>query len=305
MPVKLERDICRDLNEIISREWLITNKLGGYAAGTVAGILTRMRHGLLVATPPTATVPYVLLAKIDEEISFDQRTYYLGTNEYQDGKLRPAGFVHLETFRLEDGFPVFTYRLGGKNDMMLEKRIWMPCGQNTTIIQYRAISATEEADSHDALGDDEEGVETTQSAFKLTLLPFATYHPYNQHLTGEGERPFCLQAHCTATPTQQLGAPSVPRTVGCTVQADPEALPLHIIANGYPQSHIAFIPTGVWYWRFLYRHDGITDDLYLPGVIRANLRPGEENILTVTVSAEEISTFRNHPAYEESLYTRA
>jgi hypothetical protein len=285
MPVKLERDICRDLNEIISREWLITNKLGGYAAGTVAGILTRMRHGLLVATPPTATVPYVLLAKIDEEISFDQRTYYLGTNEYQDGKLRPAGFVHLETFRLEDGFPVFTYRLGGKNDMMLEKCIRMPPGQNTTIIQYRAISATEEADSHDALGDDEEGVETTQSAFKLTLLPFATYHPYNQHLTGEGE-------------------PSVLRTVGCTVQADPEALPLHIIANGYPQSHIAFIPTGVWYWRFLYRHDGITDDLYLPGVIRANLRPGEENILTVTVSTEEISTFLNDPAYEESLYTR-
>jgi len=35
MPVTLNRSICCDLNETISREWLITNGSGAYAAGTV------------------------------------------------------------------------------------------------------------------------------------------------------------------------------------------------------------------------------------------------------------------------------
>ena len=36
------------------REWLVTNGLGGYAAGTVAGVMTRRYHGLLMAAtkPP-------------------------------------------------------------------------------------------------------------------------------------------------------------------------------------------------------------------------------------------------------------
>src|SRR5581483_4346452 len=101
MPITFERTICRNLDETLSREWLITNGLGGYAAGTVAGTLTRMQQGLLVAALDEDTAPQLLLAKIDEEVLFDQRTYYLGTNEYRDGTLNPAGFVHLESFRLE------------------------------------------------------------------------------------------------------------------------------------------------------------------------------------------------------------
>src|SRR5258708_9159142 len=139
MPITFDRTICCNLDETISREWLLTNGLGGYAAGTVAGTLTRMQQGLLVAALDEESVPQVLLAKLDEEVHFDQRTYYLGTNEYQDGTLNPAGFVHLEAFRMEEGFPIFTYRLGGANGIMLEKRIWMPQEQNTTCIQYRVL----------------------------------------------------------------------------------------------------------------------------------------------------------------------
>jgi len=286
MPVKLERDVCRDFNETVSHEWVITNERGGYAAGTVSGVLTRLRHGLLVAQPPTETVPYVLLAKIDEEVSFDQRSYYLGTNEYQNGTLRPAGFVHLETFFQEDGTLVFTYYLGGKNNVMLEKRIWMPTGHNTTIIQYKAISTNKTSD-----WDDEESSENTQNAFELTLLPFVTYHPYDQHLTEEEENPFCLQVHCTVAKTQPLGAAAMPCAVGCTIQANPHALPLHLLAKGLAQSQVIFIPTGVWYRHFLYRHDSTTDNLYLPGVIRASLQAGKGDTLTVVVSTEELSEF--------------
>src|SRR5260370_16497038 len=141
MPITFDRNICCDLNETISREWLVTNGLGGYSSATVAGTLTRMQHGLLVASPGDRALPRLLLAKIDEEVLFDQRTYYLGTNEYQDGTVKPAGFVHLETFRLEEGFPIFTYRLGGIDGILLEKRLWMPQGLNTTYIQSRVLRA--------------------------------------------------------------------------------------------------------------------------------------------------------------------
>src|SRR5205807_5282280 len=107
MTISFDRSICCDLNETISREWLVTNGLGGYAAGTVAGVLTRMQHGLLVATSPNAVTPQLLLAKIDEEIFFDQRTYYLGTNEYRDGTLRDRKSTRLNSSHLVISYAVF------------------------------------------------------------------------------------------------------------------------------------------------------------------------------------------------------
>jgi len=60
MSIVLDRSVCCDLNETISREWLITNCIGGYAAGTVAGALTRTQHGLLVTIPPDSVTPQLL-----------------------------------------------------------------------------------------------------------------------------------------------------------------------------------------------------------------------------------------------------
>jgi len=52
--VTFGREICGDLAAGLRREWLVTNGLGGYASGTLAGVLTRRYHGILVAAlaPP-------------------------------------------------------------------------------------------------------------------------------------------------------------------------------------------------------------------------------------------------------------
>jgi len=322
MPIIFDRGVCCDLNETISREWLVTNGLGGYAAGTVAGVLTRMHHGLLVASPLDTAVPQLLLAKIDEEVVFDQRTYYLGTNEYRDGILNPSGFVHLETFRLEEGFPIFTYRLGGIDGIMLEKRIWMPRGSNTTCIQYRVLRTAgtyahdlENRESSAQRRSEDQGswdhinrtttngytrhhgnTEAAQHAIALTLLPFSAYRPHDQPQYGNNDWHFQVYVH-PAYDThegeqQQLTLPK--GAAGCTIRAWDGAHPYHILAVGHPESQVTFIPTGVWYWSFLRRHDqaaGLpsTDDLYLPGVIRARLWPGEDAALTIIASAEELS----------------
>jgi hypothetical protein len=54
MALHLDPQICRNLEPAARREWLVTDGLGGYASGTVAGVNTRRYHGLLVASlkPP-------------------------------------------------------------------------------------------------------------------------------------------------------------------------------------------------------------------------------------------------------------
>ena len=46
-----EAQVAR-LEPLLTREWLITNGVGGYASGTVAGVVTRRYHGLLIAALP-------------------------------------------------------------------------------------------------------------------------------------------------------------------------------------------------------------------------------------------------------------
>ncbi len=320
MPIRFERDVCRNLDETISREWLITNGLGGYAAGTAAGVLTRMQHGLLIASLPSEIAPQLLLAKIDEEVLFDQRTYYLGTNEYQDGTLNPAGFVHLETFRLEDGFPVFTYRLGGLDGIMLEKRIWMSQGENTTYIQYRTRrtaaptqDTTQTSSRRSNSGRSYNNYLTSnQPSLTLTLLPFTTYRPYNQPRYGHNNEHFQVQSYQSPDRPEEVGDGQIlsDGMAGCTISVWNQETPYHILAVAHPSSQVNFIPTGVWYWHFLRRHERAanlpeSDDLYLPGVIRAKLWLNRDAELTIIVSTEELhSQLLNqkqlHQAYDQA-----
>src|SRR5258707_2742254 len=313
--------MCCDLNETISREWLITNGLGGYAAGTVAGTLTRMQHGLLVASLCEGTSPRLLLAKLDEEVLFDQRTYYLGTNEYRDGTLNPAGFVHLESFRLEEGFPIFTYRLGGIDGVTLEKRIWMQREQNTTYIQYSVLRTSTPQSSQNQVSSQASAswrngsygnqsryngfsrphsyLERAQPSLTLTLLPFVAHRPYNQPQYGQDDQHFQMNVHQQANGFQDYESDEtlmLPQgSAGCTIQARDKTRPYHLLAIGHPQSQAQFIPTGVWYWHFCHRADQVEgqparSDLYLPGVIRAKLWPDREATLTIIVTTEEPTT---------------
>ena len=314
MPIAFDRSICCDLNETTSREWLITNELGGYASGTIAGTLTRMQHGLLVASSSDEVSPRLLLAKIDEEILFDQRTYYLGTNEYRDGTINPAGFVHLESFRLEEGFPNFTYRIGGIDGLLLEKRIWMARERNTTYIQYRVLRThTPDGQLHKnnfSNGFDrnvrlnngrsyQEHADGDQRVLTLTLLPFAAYRLYNEHQYANNEWHFQIQTHqaedFSAEAEKQHSSYVDDEIAGCTIRARDDAQPYHIFAVGNAGSETTFLPTGVWYWHFLRRLEqtaglAAIDDLYLPGVFRAKLWPGEESTVTIIVTSEELSS---------------
>ncbi|HEV7967576.1 MAG TPA: amylo-alpha-1,6-glucosidase [Candidatus Acidoferrales bacterium] len=137
--VDFGREICCDLRAAETREWLVTNGIGGYAFGTIAGHETRCYHGVLIAAlqPPLGRT--LLLAKLDETARYASEEFALFTNRWADGTVAPEGYRNIERFRLEGTTPVWTFALA---DALLEKRIFMQSGSNTTYVLYRLVRAS-------------------------------------------------------------------------------------------------------------------------------------------------------------------
>jgi predicted glycogen debranching enzyme len=129
--IQFDEDICNNLDSALSREWLETNGLGGFAASTIVGLNTRRYHGLLVAATKPPVGRLVLLSKLEETLVVDGRAFDLSANRYP-GVVHPQGFRYLKQFRL-DPFPVFTYEVEG---VEIEKRVFMVHAENTTVVQY-------------------------------------------------------------------------------------------------------------------------------------------------------------------------
>src|SRR5262245_34508488 len=53
-------------------EWLVTNGLGGYASGTVTGLVTRRFHGYLVAALPAPRGRTMMLNHLLETVTTDE-----------------------------------------------------------------------------------------------------------------------------------------------------------------------------------------------------------------------------------------
>ncbi|HET7712166.1 MAG TPA: glycogen debranching enzyme N-terminal domain-containing protein, partial [Thermoanaerobaculia bacterium] len=98
--------------ELIRREWLVTNGLGGFASSTVSGMNTRRYHGLLTAAlrPPIDRV--LMVSKIDVVATCGNERVPLATNEFGDGTISPHGYRHLAGFRLEGLIPVWSWLVG-------------------------------------------------------------------------------------------------------------------------------------------------------------------------------------------------
>ncbi|MHB9030397.1 MAG: amylo-alpha-1,6-glucosidase [Candidatus Latescibacterota bacterium] len=149
-----------DIEPLLIREWLITNGLGGYASGTVSGVITRRYHGILVAAMPAPLGRMMMLNYLSEQIRFpDGRTVSIGGEEAGQGYLSLPVVEYLAEFRLENGLPVWIFDIDG---MKIERRILMLHMQNTTQVAYRMLS----------------GKETVQ----LELLPAMHIRPHDRRL---------------------------------------------------------------------------------------------------------------------------
>src|SRR2546423_10446241 len=127
--------------DLLKREWLVTNGLGGYASGTISGAITRRYHGLLIAALPAPHGRMVMWSHVSEFLRFGAKDVVsLGGEERAGGQLDLQGADFLREFRLEDGLPVWTYHV---RDLVLEKRVLLPHLQNTVYLHYRIVEGTQ------------------------------------------------------------------------------------------------------------------------------------------------------------------
>ncbi len=135
------RGIAADPVAAERREWLVTNGLGGFASGTVAGVATRRYHGLLIAAlqPPVGRRYFV--SSLDATAHYGEWTYELFTNRWADGTTGPQGYSYVERFELEGCVPLWRYALA---DALLEKRIWMEPDVNRTYVSFTLVRASAE-----------------------------------------------------------------------------------------------------------------------------------------------------------------
>jgi predicted glycogen debranching enzyme len=123
---------------LLTKEWLVTNGLGGYASGTISGINTRRYHGLLIAALPSPYGRVVMLNQLNETVIFpDGSRVRLNGEERTSCALQMYGNCYLAEFSLKKGLPVWLYQISG---ISLEKRVFMRHQQNTVQISYRVLS---------------------------------------------------------------------------------------------------------------------------------------------------------------------
>lgn len=135
--IRFGREICGDLAQGERREWWLTNGLGGYAAGTVAGTLTRRYHGLLIAPLAPPLGRFLVFAKAEATLLYEDQAVPLFTNRWGSGAVDPGGHVQLEFFQLQGRMPVWRFAVG---DLRLEARLWMEWEANTTYLAYRLVN---------------------------------------------------------------------------------------------------------------------------------------------------------------------
>src|SRR5947209_2005788 len=273
--LSLDRTVCQDLQAGLDYEWLVTNGLGGYAAGTLAGATTRSYHGLLVAALRPPVERTVLVTKIDEELEVTSAqgvvtTFKLGVNEYQDGTIDPQGYTYLDSFALDADIPGFTYK--PNEHVTLEKRIWMEYGQNTTYAQYELRPILDE--------------ETSSAAFALRLLPFCLYRDHHSTTRGSDDWHFLVENAGNR----------------CDIRAYEGAPLYHLVAA----PGASFWPTGYWYWHVLHRRDrerGLPDveDVYQPGKFSLQITPGQRITLVLSTESDLPAEFGG-PQHEEAVH---
>jgi predicted glycogen debranching enzyme len=138
----LVRPVTWDAPEaLLEHEWLVTNGLGGYAAGTLSDVVTRRYHGVLVAALPEPHGRMLLCNQLAVRcLLADGTEVALGGQEQTGERLELGGARALRAFRLEGGLPVWEYAL--PDGSTLERRLVMPHGQNTVVQRWARRGGT-------------------------------------------------------------------------------------------------------------------------------------------------------------------
>jgi predicted glycogen debranching enzyme len=307
----------KSIDELLTKEWLLTNELGSYASSTVIGCNTRGYHGLLIGSlnPPVNRI--MALANCLEVVVSPAGIFDLSTFEFPD-KFAPAGFHHIKQFYQDTGVH-FDYELnaaqaqttnvksasGGKKGtrsflgrqatVKLTKSIYLMRNENTVVLKYEFTNVG--------------------GPVEFVLRPFVGLRDFHT-----------LQKSYASLWSSRLGDGLLVRSV-CGGPADCE-LYLDCAATNPVRDYITRdntiqkekISNGVkfeddqqWWFNFTYRNDrergqNFTEDLWTPGFFKCRIESPTEIVfwanlsLPVANNKQEQLNFIDISAVEEDLY---
>src|SRR5688572_18814620 len=90
--------------QLLRREWLITNGLGGYASGTISGMVARRYHGLLIAALPAPHGRVMMFNHLAETLRLPGgQAVLIGGDETSRVGEKGTESHYVSEFRLENG----------------------------------------------------------------------------------------------------------------------------------------------------------------------------------------------------------
>lgn len=271
-PVAFEfgREIVNDLAAAERHEWLVTNGIGGYASGTIAGTLGRCYHGLLIAAlqPPLGRT--LLVSKVDETVRLGSQRFRLFSNRWSADHVEPQGFIYLDRFHREGTTPVWSYAL---EDGLLEKRIWMQPGANTTYIHYLYRRGTR--------------------PLTINLKAIVNYRDHHGR-TREG--------------AWQMEVQSVDAGLRCLSSGEGDT-PFYLLCRDAAATPRAVWYKDYYLRTENYRGLADQEDHFYVGLFQATMRPGQDLTLVVTTDAaanlDGFTAYQERHAYETTLLAQS
>ena len=129
-------------DQMLEKEWLLTNNRGSFAAGTLALCNTRRYHGLLVGSvrPPANRI--MALSTCQETIDVGSDQFNLTDFEFTGADYQPHNLKYLKHFRRDTGIH-FDYNF---DQLELTKSIYLLPDADVVAIVYDFIKLRAEVD---------------------------------------------------------------------------------------------------------------------------------------------------------------
>src|SRR3989440_9708623 len=254
---------------LLTREWLVANGLGGYASASVSGACTRRYHGLLVAALPAKLGRMVMLSHFGEEVALaDESVIDFSGEELNEEHLDLHSANYLTEFALEAGMPVWRYNIQG---YILEKTVLMPHPQNTVYISYRYLSK--------------------DGLVRLRLRPAMHFREHEAPVSLPMDRPYVVHAHADHFEISSDG--TIP----------PLRIRLHGPNAGFVLEGGRF--KTIFYRIEQSRGYESRGPLWSPGFFSTTLRPGDTfTVVASTESWEKILALEPKEAYQREMTRR-
>ncbi len=131
----------KKIEELLKKEWLLTNARGSFASSTIVGCHTSGYHGLLIGSPDPLVRRMMTLSNCLETLLWNGQALELSTFEFAD-RFAPQGYAYQQEFRRDTGVH-FLYHT---EPVDLSRSIYLARDSDTVLVEYTFEEVREPVD---------------------------------------------------------------------------------------------------------------------------------------------------------------